>query len=46
MGPLLEGDLNMGLRAVDVYEGDEEGGYLDLGLGDDIGHELGELGLF
>lgn len=44
-GPLLECDLEMGLGAVDVGKGDEEGGDLDLGLVDHVCHEGGELGM-
>ena len=46
IGPLLEGDLDMGLCTLDVDEGDEEGGDLDLCLGEDVGDELEELGVF
>ena len=32
VGPLLEGDLDVGLGTLDVDEGDQEGGDLDLRL--------------
>ncbi|KAJ2957462.1 hypothetical protein NUW54_g14596 [Trametes sanguinea] len=44
--PLLEGDLDVWLGAVDVDEGDEEGGDLDLCLVDDVCDELEELRVF
>ena len=45
IGPLLEGDLDMGLRALDVDKGDEDGGNLDLCLVKDVCDELEELGV-
>lgn len=42
-GPLLECDLEVGLCAVDVCEGDEECGDLDLRLVDHVCDEVGEL---
>lgn len=44
-GPLLEGDLEVGLCAGDVDEGDEEGGDGDFCATDDVGDELGKLGV-
>lgn len=41
--PLLECDLEVRLRPVDVDEGNEEDGDLDLGFGEDVGHEVEEV---
>ena len=46
IGPLLEGNLEMRLGAVDVDEGNEEGRDLDLRLVEDVSDELEELGVF
>ena len=46
VGPLLEGDLDVWLGTLDVYEGDEEGRNLDLCLVEDVCDELEELGVF
>ena len=43
IGPLLEGNLDVGLCALDVDEGNEEGGDLDLCLRKDVCEELEEL---
>ena len=43
IGPLLEGDLKMRLSAVDVDEGNEESGNLDLSLLKNLRHKLCEL---
>ena len=40
---MLEGDLKMWFRPVDVDEGDKEYGDLDLGLVEDVGHEGHEV---
>lgn len=45
MGPLLEGDLNVGFCPVDVHEGNEKGWNLDLCFADDIRHEVCEAGV-
>lgn len=41
-GPLLEGDLEVGFCAVDVYESDQQRGDRYLGTSEDIGHKGGE----
>lgn len=43
--PLLEGDLQMEFCAFDVDERDEGHRHLDLCLVEDIGHEIGEVGV-
>lgn len=44
-GPLLEGDLEVRLRPVDVDEGHEEDGDPDLGFGEDVGHKVEKVGV-
>ena len=46
VGPLLEGDLDVGLGTLDVDEGDKEGRYFDFCLVENVSDELEELGVF
>jgi len=43
--PLLKGDLQVGLGAVDIDKGYEEDWDLNLGLVEDVGHKLGKVGV-